>query len=91
MYRGCMALNIKNPRVQELARRAAEATGRTQVSVMEEALERFLAGATQVRTADANDRARTLIAQLQAEFGPEDLAGAHADLADLYDSDGLPR
>ena len=34
-----MALNIKNERVCRLAKEAAERTGRTQVSVLEEALE----------------------------------------------------
>jgi antitoxin VapB len=33
-----MSLNIKNPRVHELARQAARATGRTQTSAIEEAL-----------------------------------------------------
>ena len=40
-----MALNIKNERVCRLAKQAAELTGRSQVSVLEEALEAYLAEA----------------------------------------------
>ena len=38
-----MALNIKNERVCRLAKEAAERTGRSQVSVLEAALEDYLA------------------------------------------------
>ena len=38
-----MALNIKNERVCKLAAEAARKMGRTQVSVLEEALAKFLA------------------------------------------------
>lgn len=38
-----MSLNIKNERVHALAREAARVTGKTQTSVIEEALERLLA------------------------------------------------
>ncbi len=38
-----MSLNIKNERVHSLAREAARLTGRSQTSVIEEALERLLA------------------------------------------------
>lgn len=38
-----MSLNIKNERVHALAREAARITGKTQTSVIEEALERLLA------------------------------------------------
>jgi antitoxin VapB len=37
-----MSINIKNPRVHELARRAAALTGQSQTSVIEAALVRFL-------------------------------------------------
>lgn len=37
-----MSLNIKNQRVHDLARQAAAATGRSQTSVIELALERLL-------------------------------------------------
>ena len=38
-----MSLNIKNERVCRLAKQAAALTGQTQVSVLEQALEAFLA------------------------------------------------
>ncbi|WP_436702039.1 type II toxin-antitoxin system VapB family antitoxin [Nocardioides sp. BYT-33-1] len=38
-----MSLNIKNPRVHELAREAARLTGKSQTGVIEEALVRLLA------------------------------------------------
>ncbi|MGH3425128.1 MAG: type II toxin-antitoxin system VapB family antitoxin, partial [Nocardioidaceae bacterium] len=37
-----MSLNIKNERVHDLAREAAQRTGRTQTSVIEEALAQLL-------------------------------------------------
>ncbi|GAA1514994.1 type II toxin-antitoxin system VapB family antitoxin [Nocardioides humi] len=47
-----MSLNIKNERVHALAREAARVTGKTQTSVIETALEQFLArlGADPVET-----------------------------------------
>lgn len=85
-----MSINIKNPRVHELARRAAALTGESQTSVIERALLRLLddlegAGKTSDRwaqidriLADAHERARRTESRA-------------ITTEDLYDETGLPR
>lgn len=88
-----MALNIKNERVCELARRAAAATGRSQVSVIEEALERMLRDHEGHQEPDAAAKAELISAaarRFREELSDEQLAGM--DINDLYDAEtGLPR
>lgn len=80
-----MSLNIKNPRVHELAREAARRTGKTQTGVIEVALEQFLASLPPA--AGGRDRAE-LLRVIQAEVA----AGPPLDPEDLYDAEaGLPR
>ena len=93
-----MALNIKNERVCRLAKEAAERTGRTQVSVLEDALERYLAelaSAEAAREREVNER-RHRVQQIVAEFHEgltdEDRAAIRRYLdEEMYDADGLPR
>lgn len=84
-----MGLNIKNERVHELAREAARRSGRTQTSVIELALERFLAELDAPEDKAAR-RARIdlILADVDARLTDEDRAAMTADF--LYDEDGLP-
>lgn len=93
-----MALNIKNPRVCALAKLAADRTGRTQASVMEEALERFLAeraqesGAAQRRLHERLGRLDLILAEFDALLSADDKAALRSELDGLYDPvTGLPR
>lgn len=81
-YLYTVSLNIKNPRVHELARVAAERTGMSQTSVIELALERLLASLPPKE--DDLDR---LIADLQSRIA----ASGPLRTGDLYDEAGLPR
>ena len=89
-----MALNIKNQRVHELARRAAAVTGRSQTGAIEEALEMLLAAhdqdPTQLRAAAKVDRALEVVAHYQAADGRGDREIRRVE--DLFDTaSGLPR
>jgi len=84
-------LNIKNPRVYELAHELAEATGESMTSVVEDALLQML---ERVRAAERSDRAARSaeIEAIVARTSPL-LADLPEDpTADLYDDvTGLPR
>lgn len=92
-----MSLNIKNPRVHELAKQAARVTGRTQTGAIEEALERLLAdyGADPVAAAARHkfDVVHGIVAAYQAQgraVGPETRPEI-LTVEDLYDErTGLP-
>lgn len=86
-----MALNIKNERVCRLAKQAAELTGQSQVSVLEQALEAFLAE----HDAEAAIKARqarvdATLARIDALMTDEDRAAIQRNMDELYDDDGLP-
>lgn len=87
-----MGLNIKNPRVHELARRAAELTGKTQTGAIEEALTRLLrdygADPTSAQRAERIDLVRRIAAEYRADPGHSKAGLASVD--DLYDAQGLP-
>jgi len=92
-----MALNIKNERVCRLAKEAAERTGRSQVSVLEAALERYLAELSAAETARAQDRAarvarvRATVTSYNAGLTDEDRAAVRRFMdEEMYDEDGLP-
>ncbi|CAM4088220.1 type II toxin-antitoxin system VapB family antitoxin [Nocardia ninae] len=82
-----MGLNIKNEKVHALVREAAERTGMSQTSVVEEALKRML------KELDAEqhtrlEELRMIAADIHAimkESGYEPLT-----TDDLYDDEGLP-
>lgn len=80
-----MSLNIKNPRVHSLAREAAQRTGQTQTSVIEQALEQYL------RSLDSDADRRRQIDELVSEMA-ERIADSGGSLSTdgLYDQYGLP-
>ena len=93
-----MSLNIKNERVCRLAKEAAERTGRTQVSVLEEALEHCLAELASAEAArerevkDRLDRVQQIVAEFNEGLTDEDRAAIRRYLdEEMYDEDGLPR
>lgn len=93
-----MGIDITDPRVHELARAAAEATGQTQTSAVVTALELYLA---QVGSAPAPAQAATdtdrdaRIEEILNEIWSitrRDPVDPHALIEDLYDAEtGLPR
>lgn len=85
-----MSINIKNPRVHELARQAAALTGQSQTSVIETALQHFLRDLETERSPQTT-RARVdrLLADVDARLSDQDRRAMKT--ADLYDETGLPR
>lgn len=91
-----MSLNIKNPRVHELAREAARRSGQSQTAAIESALEAYLRALV-----DEDDLKRDQRSRRAADMD-EALAAVHACLTDadrdeirrahdtLYDEHGLP-
>lgn len=92
-----MSLNIKNPRVHALAREAAEKTGKTQTSVIEEALEKYLADferaeadrkdAEEAERAERWKRVEETLAEMRRIIKE---SGVPLSTDDLYDEYGLP-
>lgn len=90
-----MALNIKNEHVHALAREASQRAGVSQTSVIETALERYLAD---LKADDSSDerqqrtrRAKQLIHEIQASLTDDDRRDIRRAMDELYDVDGLPR
>lgn len=83
-----MAINIKNQHVVDLVRQAARTTGRSQVSVLEEALERYLRDIEHPGP-DSRDRVDEILARVDAEITPSDAAEIRAAMDELYDDGGL--
>lgn len=89
-----MALNIKNQRVCDLAREAARVSGKTQVSVLEEALERYLSeheAANQERIAMRRARIDAVLARVDALMTDEHRETMLRTMDELYDDMGLPQ
>lgn len=92
-----MAINIKNERVLTLARRAAELTGKSQVSAIEEALERLLREYDDKQRVDLAWQRELKIARVKVVLDEIDAAPINPDAEiqsqdDLYDPEtGLPR
>lgn len=89
-----MSLNIKNERVHELAREAAQVLGTTQTSAIEEALRLLL----RERGADPDESLRTArlqrLLRMGERFRREEAGGPSGvrRIDDLYDpATGLPR
>lgn len=82
-----MAINIKSPAVCTLIQEAADLAGISQVSVVEEAMRGYL---NQLRLDTRRTRALDLLADVDRALTDGDRAAIRADLADLYDDDGLP-
>lgn len=85
-----MSLNIKNERVHRLAREAARRSGKSQTSVIEEALERYLAALSTPDEA-RRDRLHALMADIRASVTDEDRAALQQTMDEMYDENGLPR
>lgn len=89
-----MSLNIKNERVHALAREAARVTGKTQTSVIEEALVKLLAEYGVDPVAADRERRMDVVRQIQIEV--QNLPETEGDDRircedDLYDPEtGLP-
>lgn len=84
-----MSLNIKSERVHSLAREAARRTGKSQTSVIEEALSKLLSDLE--HRSDPSDRlaaALDIAADFDRRLSAEDRARLSTDL--LYDDRGLP-
>jgi len=85
-----MSLNIKNEHVHELAREAARLTGKSQTSVIEEALEKLLADLEhERRKVGLKEDIMAIVEDFQARLTPEDRERMTTDW--LYDDEtGLP-
>ena len=85
-----MSLNIKNEHVHELAREAARRTGKSQTSVIEEALEKLLADLEhERRKVGLKEDIMAIAADFQARLTPQDRERLTTDW--LYDDEtGLP-
>ena len=89
-----MSLNIKNERVHALAREAARITGKSQTSVIEEALVRLLrdygADPAEARKVERTDDILRAAAAFRDELARP--PGPPLRIEDLYDDEtGLPR
>ena len=85
-----MGLNIKNPRVHELAREVARRTGSTQTSAIEDALQRRLDALEMEEGGARRRRLLRLMDEIEAETSDEDRAATHRVAEALYDEHGLP-
>jgi antitoxin VapB len=83
-----MGLNIKNARVHELARRAAARTGRSQTSVIEQALERLLAELDSPVADDPETSVRRVLDDVDRRLTDDARTALLTDV--LYDESGLP-
>ena len=81
-----MGLNIKNERVEKLAKEVAGETGETLTGAIQVALEERLARLH--RNRDKEERRRR-IREIVESFGPVP-EGVTSDHSDLYDEWGLP-
>jgi antitoxin VapB len=85
-----VSLNIKNERVHELARRAASRTGKSQTSVIEEALRRYL---DELEDSESDQQRRQRAEQILGEMQKliREQGGLGMRPEDLYDPiTGLP-
>jgi antitoxin VapB len=83
-----MSLNIKNERVHDLAREAAQLSGMSQTAVIEEALTQYL---DHLRDDEQTrrERVQALLDDFHRRLTLADRAAMTTD--DLYGEDGLPR
>ena len=83
-----MSLNIKNERTHALVRELAQATGLSQTSAVEQAVERWLAEIR--RQQSRRDAHRTLLDEYLAHLTGESRDAMQRAMDDLYDENGLP-
>lgn len=94
-----MAINIKNPRTVALVREAAQLSGKTQTSVVQEALAMYIqqaiADAAAERARMDKELRKTRVARIREEIreliGTPDPGFRERMDAELYDEAGLPR
>jgi len=82
-----MSLNIKNERVHDLVRQAAVLTGKSQTSVVEEALTRYLERLDEQELARKR-RLDEIVADMHRRVAA--VGGLPMRAEDLYDEHGLP-
>lgn len=85
-----MALNIKNQRVCDLAREAAERFNTTQVDVIERALQELLHSEEQ-RRAERYERIMAIVNEIHDSMTDEEREALRNVDQEIYDEDGLPR
>lgn len=90
-----MAMNIKSERVHALAREAAQRTGLSQTSVVEEALRRYLeslpSDEVSLRAETKFREAQAVAVEFAATLSDNDRAAIREHLDTMYDDNGLPR
>jgi antitoxin VapB len=82
-----VSLNIKNEHTHALVRELAEATGLSQTSAVEQAVERWLDDIEREKRAD---HAYTLLETIWESWTPEDLDAMRHTMDEMYDENGLP-
>lgn len=83
-----MSLNIKNERTHALVRELAEATGLSQTSAVEQAVERWLAEIK--RQQSRRDMHRALLDEYLAHLTGDSRDAMQRAMDELYDESGLP-
>lgn len=83
-----MSLNIKSERVHALAREAASRTGKSQTSVIEQALTNLLHEMEREAPRDRVETALEIASDFQSRLSERDRARLSTE--DLYDDRGLP-
>lgn len=83
-----MSLNIKNERTHALVRELAEATGLSQTSAVEQAVERWLEEIR--RQQSRRDAHRALLDDYLAHLTDESRDAMQRAMDELYDENGLP-
>jgi antitoxin VapB len=82
-----MGLNIKNPKVERLAKQLATETGQSITGAIEKALEGEL---RRLRLNDDYETRKARIKEILRRSGPTP-RGVTSDHSDLYDEYGLPK
>ncbi len=84
-----MSLNIKNERTHALVRELAEATGLSQTSAVEQAVQRWLDEIKRQTT--RRQHLDMLLAEIRAGWTDDDIAAMKREMEEMYDENGLPR
>ncbi|HUN13199.1 MAG TPA: type II toxin-antitoxin system VapB family antitoxin [Rhabdaerophilum sp.] len=82
-----MGMNIKNPRVEQLAKKLAEETGQNITAAVEQALQNEL---SRLRRNDDFETRKARVEAILRRSGPT-APGLTSDHSDLYDEVGLPK
>ena len=82
-----MSLNIKNERTHALVRELAEATGLSQTSAVEQAVQRWL---DEIKQDDRRARGHAVLEEYWAHLTDESRAAMQRAMDEMYDESGLP-